>query len=174
MGFLFTLKWSLVVKAPDLSSPKCLVVTDFFFFFFKCSIFHYFFFFPFELGYLLLPSAVHLHPPRFPSPAGAEPRFLLGESQAMLYYYYFFFQRLFGAGWWQPVDGSMRGDRAEFGVLHHSAPQRQEHPAPPHPLPRCTQGCCCCQRLPRYDFRLFRKKKKKVLSCKDIVFPLFS
>lgn len=44
MGFLFTLKWSLVVKAPDLSSPKCLVVTDFFFFF-KCSIFHYFFFF---------------------------------------------------------------------------------------------------------------------------------
>lgn len=44
MGFFFTLKWSLVEKAPDLSSPNYLVVTDFFFLMLNLPLL-----FPFEL-----------------------------------------------------------------------------------------------------------------------------
>lgn len=174
MGFLFTLKWSLVVKAPDLSSAKCLVVTDIFYYFFflmlNLPFLYYYFFFPFELGYLLLPSAVHLHPLRSPGPAGLNPLFAGGTAVNGFGCFFFdflggvlgFFSSGFlGAGWRQRVGGSTRGvTEPNSGMPHRSAPRHREHPAPPRPWDGCTRRCCCRRRPPQYDFRLFQQKRK--------------
>lgn len=148
MGFLFTLKRSLVVKAPDLSSPKCLVVTNvlvcFLFVFFMRNL--PFLYIIFSFGTWVFTSPISSSPPSssLPRPLGVEPHFLLGKMQSVFFILFLFSpETFFGAGQRQHKGG----DRAKFGV--HITP---------HPNPGSTQHLPTHGRPPR-QVRAIQKTK---------------
>lgn len=173
MGFLFTLKWSLVVKAPDLSSPKCLVVTDFFFFFLNAQSSITFFF---SFWTWIFTSSVSSTPPSssLPQPGGGWTPFFAGgiTGDALLLLFFFpaaFWGRMVAAGGWQHEGwSSWIWGAASFCTPTPGAPSTSSSTAQVHPRVLLLPAAAPIR------FQAIQKKKKNVLSCKDIVFPLFS
>lgn len=151
MGFLFTLKRSLVVKAPDLSSLKCLVVTNvlvcFLFVFFMRNL--PFLYIIFSFGTWVFTSPISSSPPSssLPRPLRAEPHFFAGENAISVFHFVLVFPRnLFGG----------RTAVARGGVTEPNLGAASPHtPTPGAPSTSPPMGD------PPDKFGLFRKQRYK-------------